>query len=425
MSQASRILIALFAGVVAGMLLTAQAPGTAASVMAVTAPVGNAWLHALQMVIVPLIVALLVVGIAATAEAARAGRIAARALTTFVVILWSVTIMSAIVTPLILTLWPLPPEWAAGVQQALRGAKPVGPVPGLGAFFDAIVPTNVVAAAAGDAFLPLTIFALAFAFAITRLPDAQRKMLTDLFQAIADAMIVIVGWVLLLAPVGVFALAFGVGVSTGAAAFGALAHYIVVVASVGGVVLLSAYPFALFYARVSPGRFARVVAPAQAVALSTQSSLATLPAMLKACSELGASSATTGIVLPIAVAVFRATSPAMNLAVAIYVAHLAGMTLTPAQLIAGVATAAITTMGSVSLPGTVSFIASTAPVTMAMGVPVEALGLLVAVETLPDLMRTVGNVTMDVAVATGIARREDTGEQTPVDALLHAEDHAS
>ena len=255
MSQASRILIALFAGVVAGMLLTAQAPGTAASVMAVTAPVGNAWLHALQMVIVPLIVALLVVGIAATAEAARAGRIAARALTTFVVILWSVTIMSAIVTPLILTLWPLPPEWAAGVQQALRGAKPVGPVPGLGAFFDAIVPTNVVAAAAGDAFLPLTIFALAFAFAITRLPDAQRKMLTDLFQAIADAMIVIVGWVLLLAPVGVFALAFGVGVSTGAAAFGALAHYIVVVASVGGVVLLSAYPFALFYARVSPGRW--------------------------------------------------------------------------------------------------------------------------------------------------------------------------
>ena len=167
------------------------------------------------------------------------------------------------------------------------------------------------------------------------------------------------------------------------------------------------------------------VTAAQVIAASTQSSLATLPAMLKACSELGASSATTGIVLPIAVAVFRATSPAMNLAVAIYVAHLAGMTLTPAQLIAGVATAAITTMGSVSLPGTVSFIASTAPVTMAMGVPVEALGLLVAVETLPDLMRTVGNVTMDVAVATGIARREDTGEQTPVDALLHAEDHAS
>lgn len=424
MSQASRILIALVAGVVAGILLSGHAPGAAATVLAVTRPVGNAWLHALQMVIVPLIVALLVVGIAATTEAARAGRIAARALATFVAILWAVTAMSAIVTPLILKLWPLPPAWAVGVRQALRGARPVGPVPGLGAFFDGIVPTNVVAAAAGDAFLPLTIFALAFAFAITRLPAAQRRLLTDLFQAIADAMIVIVGWVLALAPVGVFALAFGVGASAGAAAFGALAHYIVVVTSVGGVVLLSAYPFALFYARVGPGRFARVVAPAQAVAVSSQSSLATLPAMLKACGQLGASSSTTGIVLPIAVAVFRATSPAMNLAVAIYVAHLAGVVLTPGQIVAGIATAAITTMGSVSLPGTVSFIASTAPVTMAMGVPVEALGLLIAVETVPDLMRTVGNVTMDVAVATGIARREDRGAgATEVDTLLNAEEH--
>ena len=128
----------------------------------------------------------------------------------------------------------------------------------------------------------------------------------------------------------------------------------------------------------------------QAVAISTQSSLASLPAMLQGSSEaLGVARRRAGIVLPLAVAVFRATSPAMNLAVALYVAHLVRHAdRRRASSPPGVATAAITTMGSVSLPGTISFFASVAPVAVAMGVPIEALGLLVAVETVPDLFRT-------------------------------------
>jgi Na+/H+-dicarboxylate symporter len=266
-------------------------------------------------------------------------------------------------------------------------------VPGLAAFFDSVVPTNVVAAAAADAFLPLTVFTLVFAFATATLPEESRERLTGLFQAIVDAMLVIVGWVLKLAPIGIFMLAYGVGARTGTAAFGALAHYIVLVSSVGVIVLIAAYPLAWLAGGVRPGVFAKAVAPAQAVAISTQSSLASVPA------------STAGIVLPLAVAVFRATSPAMNLSVALYVAHLLGVQIGPAQLAAGIATAAITTMGSVSLPGTISFFASVAPVALAMGVPLEALALLVAVETVPDLFRTVGNVTMDVAVTSIVARR--------------------
>jgi Na+/H+-dicarboxylate symporter len=105
----------------------------------------------------------------------------------------------------------------------------------------------------------------------------------------------------------------------------------------------------------------------------------------------------------------------MNLAVALYVAHLTGTTIGPAQLAAGVATAAITTMGSVSLPGTASFFASVAPVSVAMGVPIEALGLLVAVETVPDLFRTLGNVTMDVAVTATISARSGGGAKGETD----------
>lgn len=421
MSQALRILIALVGGLVLGIALANYAPGAGGVILLFTKRIGGAWLHGLQMVIVPLVVALLVIGIAASAEAARAGRIAASALLTFVVILWVNTIMSAIVTPLLLKFFPLPTAWGDALRASLSGAKASGTIPSLGDFFDKIVPVNIVDAAATDAFLPLTVFAMVFAFAITRLPAERRKLLIDFFQAIADAMIVVIGWVLVLAPVGVFCLAFGLGMETGAAAFGALLHYILVVSTLGIIVLLSAYPFAAIGAKVGIGRFARAVLPSQVVAMSTSSSLATLPAMLRSSESLGAPATVSGVVLPIAVAVFRATSPAMNLAVALYVAHLTGTAIGPGQLAAGVATAAITTMGSVSLPGTISFFASVAPVAVAMGVPIEALGLLVAVETVPDLFRTLGNVTMDVAVTATIAQRTGAAEKTETDRLIEQE----
>jgi Na+/H+-dicarboxylate symporter len=418
MSQALRILIALVVGLGLGIALANYAPDAGHLILLFTKRIGGAWLHGLQMVIVPLVVALLVIGIAASAEAARAGKIAARALIAFVIILWVNTLISAFLTPLLLHLFPLPTEWGDALRASLSTAKSSGTIPSLGDFFDKIVPTNIVDAAATDAFLPLTVFAMVFAFAITRLEEKRRSLLIDFFQAIADAMVVVIGWVLVLAPLGVFCLAFGLGMETGAAAFGALAHYIVIVSSLGILVLLSAYPIAAIGARVGIGRFARAVLPSQVVALSTSSSLASLPTMLRSSEAIGAPSSVSGVVLPIAVAVFRATSPAMNLAVALYVAHLTGTPIGPGQLAAGVATAAITTMGSVSLPGTISFFASVAPVAAAMGVPLEALGLLVAVETVPDLFRTLGNVTMDVAVTGTVARVSGVSTEGETDELI-------
>jgi Na+/H+-dicarboxylate symporter len=405
MSQALRILISLVAGLALGIALANWAPDVGGHVLPYTKLVGGLWVHGLQMVIVPLVVALLVVGIAASAEAARAGRIALTALLSFMAILWINTLLSAFLTPLLLRLFPLRADWAAALRASLPPADPNAHIPTLLEFFEKLVPTNIVDAAATDAFLPLTLFAMVFAFAITRLEADRRKVLVDFFQAIADATVVVIGWVLKLAPIGVFCLSLGVGMQAGAAAFGALAHYVAIVSTLGILVMLSAYPLAALGARIGIGRFARAVLPSQVVAVSTSSSLASLPAMLRSSEAIGAPASVSGVVLPIAVAVFRATSPAMNLAVALYVAHLTGTHIGPGQLAAGVATAAITTMGSVSLPGTVSFFASVAPVAAAMGVPIEALGLLVAVETVPDLFRTLGNVTMDVAVTGIIAAR--------------------
>ena len=126
--------------------------------------------------------------------------------------------------------------------------------------------------------------------------------------------------------------------------------------------------------------------------------------MLGACERLGLRASTAEFVLPLAVALFRATSPAMNLAVVVYVAHWYGVPLGAGAMASGFVMAILVSLSSVSLPGTISFIASVGPIALAMGVPVAPLALLVAVEVVPDLMRTLGNVTFDVAVTAAVDR---------------------
>ena len=393
-------------GLAAGLGLGIAIQGSAAAdyVLPAADVIGTLWLSGLQMTIVPLVAALLVVGIVQTVAAARAGRTAATALVLFATVLSAGTVFAAIAMPALLDAVPIPQQAAAALRVGLA-ATDTAAVPGVAEFLKSVVPANIVKASAETAMLGVIVFFSMLALAIVRLPDLHRRHLITLFEAITGAMLTVIGWVLAIAPLGVFALSLTVAGATGAAALGALAHYIAVVAAIGGVVLVAAYLVALLVARQGLGRFARAVLPAQAVAISTQSSLASLPAMLVACRTLGLRDATGELVLPLAVALFRATGPAMNLGVAIYVARLAGVELSPVMLATGVVVALLTTIGSVSLPGAISFVTAIGPIAIAMGVPVGPLALLVAVEVLPDIMRTVGNVTMDVAVTAAVDRR--------------------
>jgi proton glutamate symport protein len=397
------ILVALVLGILLGIAGSGQPWGDA--VASAADPIGGLWLNALKMTIIPLVVSLLITGITKTAEAAQVGKLAGRSVAAFLAWLWFVTILSAVLMPLLLDVWPLASEPAAALKSALGQTAALPPPAAFREFILGIVPSNPINAAANDAILPLTVFTLIFAFAMLKLPSAERDLLSRFFEAISNAMLIVINWVLALAPIGVFALAFVVGSRAGFSALGGLVHYVLIVSTLGILVLISAYFVALLGGGVSLSRFARAALPAQAVAISTQSSLASLPAMLKATEALGVKPAIADVVLPLAVALFRATSPAMNLAVAIYVAHWFGIPLGPWQLAAGVAVAATTTVGTVSLPGQISFISSVAPIAFAMGVPIEPLALLIAVETIPDIFRTVGNVSMDVAITTAIARR--------------------
>ena len=140
MSQPTRILLALVAGLALG--IAAASIGWAGALVPVTGPIGHLWLNALEMTIIPLVMALVVTGIAATAEAANAGRIAARAIVTFIALLWLFSVLAAVMVPLLLDIWPRGESAAASRRGALIGAKPVRAVPGFGDFLVRIVPTN-------------------------------------------------------------------------------------------------------------------------------------------------------------------------------------------------------------------------------------------------------------------------------------------
>lgn len=390
-------------GLGGGLALALAAPQALPTVLMVSEPVGDLWLRALQATIVPLVAALLFTGTVQVVATANAGALARRSLGMFLAVLGISAATALTLTPFLLTLLPIPGEAGAALRATLA-APPSGPLPGMAEYLRAIVPTNVIDAAANDRMLPMILFVAIFALASTRIEKRQRDMLATFFAAVASAMLVVIGWVLAAAPVGVLALSLTVAGKTGSAAIGALAHYVLVVILTGSAVLLIGYLVAAVLARLSPLAFARAMVPVQVFALSTQSSLASLPAMLGACSKLDVRPATAEFVMPLAVALFRATSPAMNLAVVVYVAKWYGVPLSPPMLLSGWLMAILVSLSSVSLPGTISFIASVGPIAIAMGVPVAPLALLVAVEVLPDLMRTLGNVTNDVAVTAAVDR---------------------
>lgn len=396
------LILGLLAGMVAGEL--GQAPRDDA--LSVASFVGTLWLNALKMTVIPLVVALLIVGIAKSAEAAQAGRIAGRSVLWIVLICTASAIFGAIATLALTHAFPLSRETAGLLQAALGNVeqKAAGPLPGAAEFFKGIVPPNVIAAASNGDVLPLTVFAVVFALALTKIAAAARRAVVDLFDAIAEALLVVIAWVLAIAPLGVFALAFTVGSAAGGAAFAGLGHYVIVISMIGILVTLAAYPLVALASDVPMGRFSRGLIGSQAVAISTRSSLASLPAMLAGARTMGIREEVSDVTLPIAVALFRATGPAMNTAVAFYVAHWLGLEPTVTQMVAATAVGAVMSYGAVSLPGEVSYISSIAPIALALGVPIAPLGLLVAVEMVPDIFRTVGNVTHDVALASIVDR---------------------
>lgn len=401
------VLGALVVGLLLGITSSHWTEPLRSGAAATASVVGGLWLKALEMTVVPLIIGLLVTGIAQSAEAARGGRIAGRAVLWIVIFSTASAVIGAALILLFLRVFPLSASSVEALRSAIANAQPIharaasGSVTG---FFNDLVPENIVSAAANSDILPLVVAILLFALAVSRIAPRRRASLVNFFAALTDAFLVIIGWVLIVAPVGVLALAFGLGAAAGGAAFAALVHYIALVSAVGLVITIAAYPVAVIGGRVPLARFSRALLPPEGIAISTRSSLACLPAMLTSARQIGLRDEVVDVTLPIAVALFRATGPAMNTAVAIYVAYAVGLHPGPGAIVAATLVGAVMSYPAISLPGEISYISSIAPIALALGAPIAPLALLVAVEMIPDIIRTLGNVCADVAVTAVVDR---------------------
>jgi Na+/H+-dicarboxylate symporter len=406
MSATTRVLLGLAAGAAIGLALAGWNPAAALRFADIAQPIGHLWLNALQMTVVPLVLALVVIGVNTASDAAASGRIAREAIVVFILLLTGGALFTALAAPMLLALLtPDPALGAALANAATAHAAPAAPV-GWADWFTGIIPANAIMAAAQSAMLPLVAFALFLGFALTQIDGKRRALVIELFQAIADAMIVIVRWVLWAAPLGVFALILSVCARAGLSMLSALGVYIVLECVLYIALALMMVPIAWFWGGERIGRFVAAIVPAQVVAASTQSSLASLPAMLESADQrLGYPTQVTALVLPMAVTLFRLTSPVQYVASACFIAWASGVDVPAAQLVAAALLAVVISLGSVGLPGQVSFMATNLPVTQAMGLPVAPLGLLLAVDTIPDVFATVGNVTADMTAASIVARR--------------------
>lgn len=411
MTPALRVFSGLLLGAISGLLLAHFAPDAAGTVAAVARPIGKLWLSALQMTIVPLVISLLIVGVNAASDAASSGRVARRAMLWIAGILIAAGAYAALVAPLLLSLMPMDLDLAATLRAASAVQAPSG---GLAAWIGGIVPTNAIDAAAKGAIVPLVVFTLCFAFALTRINAARRVRIVEFSQAIADTMIVIVHWVLLLGPMGVFALILPVSAEAGAGVLGALGAYILMqcLMYIGFTLIL--YAVACIGNGEHLRRFAVAILPAQTVAASTQSSLASLPAMVEVSNQtLGYPTRVTALVLPMAVSLFRIASPIQYLGVVTFIAWSFGIEVGYAHLLGAVLLSAVISIGSSGLPGQAIFMGTNLPVVQSVGLPIEPLAMLLAVDLIPDIFATVGNVTGQLTVTSRVARAEPGDADAP------------
>jgi Na+/H+-dicarboxylate symporter len=263
-----------------------------------------------------------------------------------------------------------------------------------------------MSAAVDGAMLPLIVFSLLLGLALLHVDDDIRERAVLLFRGVAEAMLVVVGWMLIAAPVGVFALSVPLVARLGIAAIGALAAYVMLVSIAAAVFMLVVlYPAAALGGALSLREFARAVLPAQAVAFSSRSSLAALPALIDAArNRLHLPEEISAFFLPFASVVFRVGAALGLTTGAVFVARIYGVPLSGAQIATIVATAIVTSFSVPGIPG--GSIVAMVPVLAAVGLPIEGIGILLGVDTIPDMFRTTANVTGQLAAATIVARGE-------------------
>jgi proton glutamate symport protein len=415
MTLALRVLIGLVAGFLLGLALVGSSSAAAAVTLQILAPIGTIFVNLIRMTVIPLVVSMLIAGVGGMTASGGLGRTGIRAAAIAVALLTVAAIGSVLVAIPIFARVSIDQGAALALRSATAGLSPsggAGPADSAVAqWFIDLVPQNIVKAAADGAMLPLIIFAVLFGLALARVSDGRRAAVLRGVEGIAEAMQRLVGWILELAPVGVFALAVPLAARLGLAAAGAVIAYIVVVVLltiVAAALLL--YPLGIVASRMPASAFFAYCAPAQAIAFAARSSLAGLPVILESAERAGLSRQASRVVLPLAVTLFHFGAAVAQTVGVVFLARLFGVTLTPPQLATIVLAVVLASFAVPGIPGG-SIIAIT-PVLAAANLPIEGVGILLAVDTIPDMFRTTANITGALTLVAILPKTVDESEPT-------------
>lgn len=415
-NAAVSVLLALVAGIAIGAVIQSSASPGFAKAAGNIEMIGTLWINSIRMTVIPLVAALTIASVATSGEAGRVGRIGGYAVAVFVVVLLVGGLLALLTAPLAMASLDIPADVADRLRESAGGTVAAAPpaMPSLTQRIVDIVPVNPIRAAAEGTLLPVVVFSVALGLALTRVAAEKREPFIDVCRAVSDALIVLVKWILVVAPVGVFALALGLGAKMGASSAGALLHYIVVLCAVLFAYTLLVYPLVVIAGRVSPRRFAMAALPAQAVAFTTRSSLAAFPAEISgARNVLGLGPTATGFTLPLAVSVFRPNVPIAWVVGFLFLGTLYGVPVGTPALAMLVVTSTLISFSVPGIPSASLFLI--APVLMEYGIPAEGVGILIAVDAIPDMFKTLLNATSHLASAAIVERASGSAQVTPAE----------
>lgn len=409
-----QISIALLLAIGAGLLSGKDAGLLGVSFYSIYEFLGSLFLNALKMLIVPLIVSSIIVGMMGIGSGENLGRLGGKTL-----VYYLVSSLLAIIVGLMLV---------NITQPGIDNGQPIKDIIGLEAVpqhisenvegkgaadivevFLRMVPPNIVNAAAEGQMLGLIFFSLLFGYFVTRLPAAGGKTQKEFWQSVLDVMMHITNWVMKFAPLGVFALVAKVVAVSGADVFGPLlVFFITVLAALAFHFLLTMSLILRFVAGVNPLWHYRAMSAALLTAFSTSSSSATLPLTMECVEEkAGVSNRVTSFTLPLGATVNMDGTALYECVAAMFIAQAYGLELTLATQFTIVVVALLTSIGVAGIPS--ASLVAISVILGTIGLPLEGVGLILAVDRVLDMCRTAVNVFSDSVAAVVIARLE--GEQ--------------
>lgn len=397
--------LAIALGLVAGLLVGLAAAVTESPVLMAIAqgvePIGTAFVNLLKMVVIPLVTSVVFVGVGRLGDLKKLGRMGAATLGFFA----ATTVVSVLIGMGVMRLLlPYASPAAAAAVEAEGATAPA--MPGMVEFLLGLIPSNPFAAAAEGALLPLILFTVLVAAAVGALGRDDRDRLLAFGNAVAAALIKLVHWMMLLAPVGVFALAAPVTARAGWAMLQTLAIFVIAVLVAEVIFIAGVYvPAVRFLGRFPVRRFLRGCVTPQIIGASTTSSPATVPAMLEAAEdELGIGQPVSGFVISLGAALGRAGAALFQGAGVVFLAWLYGVPIPMAGVGGALLATFIVSFTVPSIPG--GSVLSLAPALGTIGIPLDGMAVLLGVDRIPDMARTATNVTGTLAATVLVERME-------------------